>query len=84
MLPILLISNYLKRVNMAEKNQRKGSIRNASSTDVEFLIAGKMVYLISLKLNLDQLTIIEILSTSFHTGVSIFVRVKTCNLIELN
>ena len=39
MLPILLISKYLEREQLAEENQRKGKIRNASSTDAEFLVA---------------------------------------------
>ena len=37
MLPILLILNYLKREQLARENQRKGKIRNASSTGAEFL-----------------------------------------------
>ena len=36
---ILLISNYLKREQLAKENQRKGKIRSASSTGAEFLVA---------------------------------------------
>ena len=39
MVPILLISNYLKREQLAEENQRKGKIRNASLTGAEFMVA---------------------------------------------
>ena len=38
-MPFLLISNYLKREQLAKEKHRKGKIRNASSTGAEFLVA---------------------------------------------
>ena len=42
MLRILLLSNHLKRDQLAEENQSKGKIRNASSTGEEVLGANKL------------------------------------------
>ena len=39
MLSILLISNYFEGEQLAKENQRKGKIRNASSTGADFLVA---------------------------------------------
>ena len=44
MLPISLISNYLKGVQLTKENQRQGGIKNGSSTGA--IITGKRIYLL--------------------------------------
>ena len=73
MLPILLISNYLKREQLAKENQRKVKIRNASSTGAEFLVAGPVVrYVIIvlliefMVLNYEQLVVAQLKTAAYR------------------
>ena len=61
MLSILLVSNYLKREQLAKDNQRTGRIRNASWTDAEFLVGA-----VFLPHNVRQY-ILALLSTSYRS-----------------